>query len=139
MRVAASLVKRYRNVTQGCGCLSGKGNVDLGERAAAFLVKRYGNFTQSCGRSSGKGNVDLPKGAAVTNNTFLLFFFNMLLPYAFHLTYLNMSLPTGIHKSSNTCLTCVCCMVKTPLPHIYHMFNMLFMHVHSIFYYYLSQ
>jgi hypothetical protein len=75
----------------------------------------------------------------VTNNTILLFFFDMLLPYAFHLTYLNTSLPAGIHESSNTCLTCVCCMVNTSLPHIYHMFNMLFTHVHSTFYYYLNQ
>jgi hypothetical protein len=74
----------------------------------------------------------------VTNNTFLLFFFDMLLRYAFHLTYLNTSLPAGIHESPNTCPTCVCFMVNTPLPHIYHMFNMLFMHVHFIFYYYLN-
>jgi hypothetical protein len=49
------------------------------------------------------------------NNSFLLFFFDMLLPYAFHLTYLNMSLPTGIHESSNTCLTCVCLIFTTCL------------------------
>jgi hypothetical protein len=30
-------------------------------------------------------------------------------------------------------------MVNTPLPHIYHMFNMLLMHVHFTFYYYLNQ
>jgi hypothetical protein len=41
---------------------------------------------------------------AVTNNMFLLFFFDMRLPYAFHLTYLNTSLLAGIHESSNTCL-----------------------------------
>jgi hypothetical protein len=74
----------------------------------------------------------------VTNNSFLLFSFDMLLPYAFHLTYLNMSFPIGIHKSPNTCLTCVCLMVNTPLPHIYHMFNMLFTHVHVTFCYYLN-
>jgi hypothetical protein len=74
----------------------------------------------------------------VMNNTFLLFFFDMLLPYAFHLTYLNMSLPTGIQKLPNTCLTCVCLTVNTPLPYIYHMFNMLFMHVHVTFCYYLN-
>jgi hypothetical protein len=42
------------------------------------------------------------------NDTFLLFFFDMRLPYAFYLTYLNMSLPAGVHESPNTCLTCVC-------------------------------
>jgi hypothetical protein len=78
-------------------------------------------------------------GDDVMNNTFLLFFFDMLLPYAFYLTYLNVSLPAGIHELSNTCLTCVCYMVNTSLSHIYHMFNMLFMHVHSTFYYYLNQ
>jgi hypothetical protein len=72
-------------------------------------------------------------------SSFLLFFFDMRLPYAFHLTYLNMSLLAGIHKSSNTCLTCVCFMVNTPLPHISHMFNMLFTHVCSTFHYYLNQ
>jgi hypothetical protein len=60
----------------------------------------------------------------VTNNTFLLFFFNMCLPYAFHFTYLNISLPTGIHKSPNTCVTCVCLTVNTPftsyLPQVKH-------------------
>jgi hypothetical protein len=75
----------------------------------------------------------------VTNNMFLLFFFNMRLPYAFHLTYLNTSLLAGIHKLSNICLTCVCFMVNTPLPHICHMFNMLFTHVCSTFHYYLNQ
>jgi hypothetical protein len=44
-RAAASLVKRYGNVTQGCNCPSGKGNVNLCERVAASLVKRYTNFT----------------------------------------------------------------------------------------------
>jgi hypothetical protein len=76
---------------------------------------------------------------SVMSNTFLLFFFDMLLPYAFHLTYLNMSLLAGINESSNTCLTCVCFMVNTPLPHICHMFNMLFTHVCSTFHYYLNQ
>jgi hypothetical protein len=38
------------------------------------------------------------KVVSVMNNTFLLFFFDMLLPYAFHLTYLNTSLPAGIHE-----------------------------------------
>jgi hypothetical protein len=33
----------------------------------------------------------------VTNNSFLLFFFDMLLPYAFYLTYLNMCLPHSKH------------------------------------------
>jgi hypothetical protein len=75
----------------------------------------------------------------VMSNTFLLFFFDMLLPYAFYLTYLNTSLPAGIHESPNTSLTCVYFMVNTPLPHIYHMFNMLFTHVHFTFYYYLNQ
>jgi hypothetical protein len=74
----------------------------------------------------------------VTNNTILLLFFDMLLPYAFHFTYLNTSLPAGVHESPNICLTCVCLMVNTPLPLIYHMFNMLFMHVHVIFCYYLN-
>jgi hypothetical protein len=61
-------------------------------------------------------------GDNVMNNMFLLFFFNMCLPYAFHFTYLNMSLPAGIHESPNT-----------PLPPIYHMLNMLFTHAHVIF------
>jgi hypothetical protein len=30
----------------------------LCERVAASLVKRYGNVTQGCGRPSGKGNVN---------------------------------------------------------------------------------
>jgi hypothetical protein len=30
----------------------------LCERAAASLVKRYGNVTQGCSHSSGKGNVN---------------------------------------------------------------------------------
>jgi hypothetical protein len=35
---------------------------------------------------------------AVMNVSFLLFFFvDMRLPYAFHFTYLNMSLPAGVH------------------------------------------
>jgi hypothetical protein len=73
------------------------------------------------------------------NNMSLLFFFNMRLPYAFYFTYLNMSLPAGIHKSPNTCVTCVCLTVNTPLPSIYNMLNMLFMHAHVIFYYYLNR
>jgi hypothetical protein len=75
----------------------------------------------------------------VMNDTFLLFFFDMCLPYAFYFIYLNMSLPAGVHGSPNTCVTCVCLTVNTPLPLIYHLFNMLFMHVHVIFYYYLNQ
>jgi hypothetical protein len=75
----------------------------------------------------------------VMNDTFLLFFFDMHLPYAFYLTYLNTSLPAGVHESPNTCLTCVCLMVNTPLPLIYHMFNMLFTHVQFTFCYYLNQ
>jgi hypothetical protein len=78
-------------------------------------------------------------GDNVTNNTFLLFFFDTLLPYVFHFTYQNTSLPTGTHKSPNTCPTCVCFMVNTPLPHTYHMFNMPFMHVHFTLCHYLNQ
>jgi hypothetical protein len=54
----AFLVKRYGNFTQGCGRSSGKGNVDLGDRAAASLVKRYGNFMRGCSHASGKRNVN---------------------------------------------------------------------------------
>jgi hypothetical protein len=73
----------------------------------------------------------------VTNNSFLLFFFDMLLPYAFHLTYLNMALRftyrnTQIIKHmSNMCL-------PHGLPHIYYMFNMLLTHVHFTFCYCLN-
>jgi hypothetical protein len=68
------------------------------------------------------------------NVTFLLFFFfDMQLPYAFHFTYLNMSLPAGVHKSPNTCATFVCLMVNTPFPPVHHTFNMLIMHVHVTF------
>jgi hypothetical protein len=76
----------------------------------------------------------------VMNVTFLLsFFFNMHLPYAFYFTYLSMSLPAGVHKSSNTCATCVCLMVNTPFPPVLHTFNMLIMHVYVIFYCYLNR
>jgi hypothetical protein len=66
-------------------------------------------------------------GDNVMNNNFLLY---MLLPYVFHLTYLNMSLPAGVHESPNTCATCVCLMVTTPFSPVYPTFNMLIMHVH---------
>jgi hypothetical protein len=50
----------------------------------------------------------------------LLFFFSsssdMRLPYAFHFTYLYMSLPAGVHELPNTCTTCVCLMVNIPFP-----------------------
>jgi hypothetical protein len=69
----------------------------------------------------------------------LLFFLDMRLPYAFHFTYLNMSLPAGKHKSPNTCVTCVCLMVNIPLPLTYHMLNMLSTHVQVILYYYLNR
>jgi hypothetical protein len=62
----------------------------------------------------------------------------MRLPYAFHFTYLNTSLPAGVHELPNTCATCVCLMVNTPFPPVHHMFNMLIMHVHVTFYYYLN-
>jgi hypothetical protein len=52
----------------------------------------------------------------VMNITFLLFFFDMHLPYAFHFTYLNMSLPAGVHESPNTCATCACLTVNTSFP-----------------------
>jgi hypothetical protein len=43
-------------------------------------------------------------GDNVMNVSFLLFFFfNMHLPYDFHFTYPDMSLPAGVHKSPNTC------------------------------------
>jgi hypothetical protein len=72
--------------------------------------------------------------------TFLLFFFfDMQLPYAFHFTYLNMSLLAGVHELQNTCATCVCLIVNTSFPPVHHTFNMLFMHVHVTFYYYLNQ
>jgi hypothetical protein len=57
----------------------------------------------------------------------------MQLPYVFHFTYLNMSLPAGVHESPKTCATCVCLTVNTPFPPVYHMFNMLIMHVHVTF------
>jgi hypothetical protein len=63
----------------------------------------------------------------------------MRLPYAFHFTYLNTSLPAGVHKLPNTSATCVCLMVNTPFPPVHHMFNKLIMHVHVTFYYYLNQ
>jgi hypothetical protein len=64
------------------------------------------------------------------NVTFLLFFFDMQLPYVFYFTYLNMSLPAGVHESPNTCATCVYLTVTTPFSPVYHTFNMLIMHVH---------
>jgi hypothetical protein len=68
------------------------------------------------------------------NVTFLFFFFfDMRLPYAFHFTYLNMSLPIGVHESPNTCAICVCLMVNTPFSSVHHTFNMLIMHVHVTF------
>jgi hypothetical protein len=57
----------------------------------------------------------------------------MQLPYAFHFTYLNTSLPTGVHELPNTCTTCVCLMVNIPFPPVHHMSNMLIMHVHVTF------
>jgi hypothetical protein len=57
---------------------------------------------------------NLEKG--VTNVSFLLFFFNICSPYVFHFTYPDMSLPAGVHKSPNTCTTCVCLTVNTPFP-----------------------
>jgi hypothetical protein len=69
----------------------------------------------------------------------LFFFFDMRLPYAFYFTYLNTSLPAGVHKLPNTCTTCVCLMVNTPFPAVHHMSNMLIMYVHVAFYYYLNQ
>jgi hypothetical protein len=56
-------------------------------------------------------------GDNVTNASFLLFFFfNMRLPYVFHFTYPDTSLPAGVHESPNTCTTCVCLTVNTPFP-----------------------
>jgi RNase H-like domain found in reverse transcriptase len=53
----------------------------------------------------------------VTNISFLLsFFFDMRLPYDFHFTYPDMSLPAEVHESPNTCTTCVCLTVNTPFP-----------------------
>jgi hypothetical protein len=74
------------------------------------------------------------------NASFLLFFFfDMCLPYVFHFTYPDMSLPAGVHESPNTCTTCVCLMVDTPFPIVLHAFNMLIMHVHVTLYCYLNQ
>jgi hypothetical protein len=61
----------------------------------------------------------------------LFFFVDMRLPYAFHFTYLDMSLPAGEHESPNTCITCVCLTVNTPFPTVLHALNMLIMHVHD--------
>jgi hypothetical protein len=77
-------------------------------------------------------------GDNVTNVTFLLFFFDMWLPYAFYFTYLNTSLPAGVHESPNTCATCVCLTVNTPFSPVHHAFNMQIRHVHDTFYYYLN-
>jgi hypothetical protein len=63
----------------------------------------------------------------------------MCLPYVFHFTYLDMSLPAGVHESPNTCATCVCLTVNTPFPTVQHMFNMLIMHVHITLYFYLNR
>jgi hypothetical protein len=67
----------------------------------------------------------------------LLFFFasfsDMRLPYVLHFTYLNMSLPAGVHESPNTCITCVCLMVDMPFSSVHHLSNMLIMHVQITF------
>jgi hypothetical protein len=63
----------------------------------------------------------------------------MQLPYVFHFTYLDMSLPAGVHELSNTSTTCVCLMVNIPFPPVCHMSNMLIVHVHVAFYHYLNQ
>jgi hypothetical protein len=72
-------------------------------------------------------------GDNVMNNTSLLFFLTCVCLMLFIFTYLNMSLPAGIHESLSTCKTCVYLMVNTPSPCIYNMLNMLFMHVYIIF------
>jgi hypothetical protein len=73
-------------------------------------------------------------GDIVTN---LLFFFpsssDMWLPYVLHFTYLNMSLPAGVHESPSTCITCVCLMEDMPFSSVHHVSNMLNMHVHVTF------
>jgi hypothetical protein len=43
---------------KGAATLLVKEMLILCERAAASLVKRYGNVTQGCSRPSGKGNVN---------------------------------------------------------------------------------
>jgi hypothetical protein len=43
---------------KGAAALLVKEMLILCERAAASLLKRYGNFTQGCGCSSGKRNVN---------------------------------------------------------------------------------
>jgi hypothetical protein len=56
-------------------------------------------------------------GDNVMNFSFLFFFFfNMHLPYDFHFTYPDMSLPAGVHESPNTYTTCVCLTVNTLFP-----------------------
>jgi hypothetical protein len=74
-----------------------------------------------------------------TITSFLFFFFDMWLPYVFHFTYLNTSLPAGVHELSNTCTTCVCLMVNISFPPVCHMSNMLIEHVYDTFYHYLNQ
>jgi hypothetical protein len=74
-----------------------------------------------------------------TITSLLFFFFDMRLPYVFHFTYLDTSLPAGVHELSNTSTTCVCLMVNIPFPPFCHMSNMLIMHVHVTFYHYLNQ
>jgi hypothetical protein len=51
----------------------------------------------------------------------------------FIFTYLNMSLPAGVHESPSTCITCVCLMVDIPFSSVHHASNMLIMHVHITF------
>jgi hypothetical protein len=72
----------------------------------------------------------------------LLFFFSSLTCdclMLFILLILNTSLPAGVHELPNTCTTCVCLMVNIPFPPVHHTSNMLIMHVHVTFYYYLNQ
>jgi hypothetical protein len=62
----------------------------------------------------------------VTNYPFLLFFFDWHIHALCLSSYLSdTSLPARIHESPNTCLTCVCFMVNTLLPHTYHMLNVM--------------
>jgi hypothetical protein len=98
----------------------------------AYAVGILSQFMQN------PGQVQLDTVKCVMNVSFLFFFFNMCLPYGFHFTYPDMSLPAGVHESLNTCTTCVCLTVNTPFPTVQHVFNMLIMHVHVIFYCYLN-